>query len=127
MLRQYSRILSIRPLRLIRTYANAPSAEDIAAQQHTGSRKAPQPTETGTSTQRPNDAPKSNAPSGQRLPDDQQQAIHAEETGSKSYMADTKDDLNGEIKSSTPFRAAPIDKKVGAKTIAPDLEANERK
>ncbi|ORY84888.1 hypothetical protein BCR37DRAFT_254008 [Protomyces lactucae-debilis] len=101
------------------------SVEDIQAQQHSGSRKAPEPTqETGTSTQAPHDAPASTPPGGQQFPK-QPEFVGSSEPGRDHPMA-TNEDGSGEIKSNSPFRAAPLEKSVGAKTVPPDLEAIER-
>ncbi|BFZ58519.1 hypothetical protein PYCC9005_005582 [Savitreella phatthalungensis] len=90
------------------------SVNDIAAAQHTGSRKAPEPTtETGTSTQRPTDTAKTNPPGGQRVPNADQQKQPETERGAEGPMAKTHDDPNAELKSNTPFRAAPIEKSAG--------------
>ena len=98
----------------VRFQSGESSAKDIAAQQHSGSRKAPLPTkETGTSGQAPHDAPANEPASGTRLPDSEQQAMKSEESGSSNYMAANEDKLDGKITSNTPFRAAPEEKKVG--------------
>lgn len=91
------------------------STKDIAEGQHTGSRKAPEPTKkTGTSTQAPHDAPASELKTAhQQMPASQTQDLPSEETGTKNYMASNEDTQNGEIKSGTPFRPAPVEKKVG--------------
>lgn len=99
----------------IRSYS---STKDIAGQQHSGSRSAPKPTkETGTSTQAPHDSPgRSEPPEGSPLPDSHQQTAPEQEDGepgSKKYMADTEDTQGGELKSNSPFRAAPLEKNIG--------------
>lgn len=93
------------------------SVKDIADQQHSGSRSAPKPTKsTGTSTQAPNDPPGNTPPAQEELPETQQQKAPEQEdgeAGSSNYMAHNEDTQGGEIKSSSPFRAAPIENKVG--------------
>lgn len=101
-------------LRFSRPYS---STEDIAAQQHSGSRSAPKPTaETGTSGQAPDDAPASEPPQGKPLAESHQQKNPPQEdgeAGSPNYMSKTEDNQGGEIKSNSPFRAAPLHKKAG--------------
>lgn len=99
---------------IVRLYS---STKDIQDQQHSGSRKAPQPTrETGTSTQASNDSAKDEPPEGSLLPDLHQQTAPEQEDGqpgAKQYMSDTEDTQGGELKSNSPFRAAPLEKSVG--------------
>ncbi|CCG81144.1 protein of unknown function [Taphrina deformans PYCC 5710] len=101
----------------LRQIRHESSAKEIADQQHSGSRSAPRPTEeTGTSTQAPHDRPGSSPPKQNELSESHQQRGPEQEDGepgSSSPMAHTEDKQGGELKSNSPFRAAPEEKKVG--------------